>query len=135
MDDSLVVGGSESRAHAARDLERLVARQSTNPTQQRSEVLSVHILHDHEVMALGFRDVIETTHIRMSDLTADADFVDEAFEPSRVRGQRRGEKLECDRLTQADVVRSVDLTHASFAKGRHDSVAVREQRPGREPRG
>ncbi len=132
VQDPLVVGGGDPRAELAAHLHRLVRWKAADATQQRREVLAVHVLHGDEVLALGLADVVGPTDVGVGDLTGNTHLVMKPAQPHGVVGGTLRQKLEGDRLAQLQVVGTVHLAHAAAAETAHDAISLGEQGAGRE---
>src|SRR5690349_9024544 len=101
----------------------------TDPTQQRREILAVHVLHRHERPALPLGDVMDTTDIRMRDLPGGARLLAQTRDQAWIVVAH---ELQGHRLAERQIVRAIDLAHAAAAEQADDPVARAEQRAGRE---
>jgi hypothetical protein len=99
-----------------------------NSSQQRSEILPVHVLHREEVLPLNFPDVEDAADIWVRDLTGNADLVQKQVEPSLIPGGSGVQELQSDRHTKLDVIRLVHGTHAAPSQTADDAVAVGDER-------
>src|SRR5258707_1000615 len=59
MQHTALVRRGDAGAQLARELDRLVLRNPSDPAQQRAEILAVHVLHGEESAAVGFAQVVE----------------------------------------------------------------------------
>jgi hypothetical protein len=135
VQDAAVVSGGEARTNLARDVERLVGGQVADARQQRGEVLAVDVFHREEMpMPIGLADVEHAAHVRVCDLARDADFGQKMFPSDRIVGKRAGEEFQRDWDAELEVVRPVDLTHASTTEQSDDAVAPGDTVPGVNPR-
>ena len=75
MQYSLFMRGGERGAQPACDLDGFVFGQSADTTQQRGEILAVHVFHRHVVLSVGLGDVEHPADVRMRHLAGHADFV------------------------------------------------------------
>jgi hypothetical protein len=78
------------------------------------------------VLALDFSHVEDAADVGMGDLARRADLVEEAFQVLRVLLQPARQELECHRLSELEVVRPVDLTHAPATEQTDDAVSPGE---------
>jgi hypothetical protein len=132
MQDALLVGGRQTGADAARDLDCFVLRQTPDSPEQRGQVLSVDVLHGKVGVAVQLADVVDPANVGMGDLERDADLVQEALVAVRVPRQRPGQELQRHGLAQFEVVRAVDLAHPAAPEQADDAVAVCQHRAGEE---
>ncbi len=122
VEHPLVVGRGQSRAQLPRHLSRLVRRQATDAPQQRGKVFPVHVLHRQEHVAIGFADVVHTTHVGMADLSCDADLGAEPRQPIGVGGDKVGQELQRDGLAKGEILGAIDLAHAAASEQADDLV-------------
>ena len=98
MQHAFLVGGSQTSAELAGDLERLVAGQPADAPQQRAEVLAIEVLHGEEIKPLHFAQIVDAADIGVRHLARDANLVTESLKRPLVVGDGLGQKLERDRL-------------------------------------
>ena len=120
----------QSRANLPRDLHGFVLRQPADAPQQRRQVLAVDELHRQKVQAVDVADVVHATDVGVRDLTPDADFRVKARERLGVEADRFRQKLQRDRLFEAQVIGLVDLAHPAFTEETDDAVAAGEDGAG-----
>ena len=132
VEDALLVRRVQARAELARDLDGLVDGETPDPLEQRREVLAVHVLHREEVAAFDLADVVDAADVRVRDLPREPDLGVEAREEALVRGDRLGQELQGDGLSELQVVGAVDLAHAALAEEPDDAVALAEHGARRE---
>jgi hypothetical protein len=68
----------------------------------------------------------------MRDLSRDSNLVVELCEPGRIVLQFGREEFQRDRLTESQIIGSINFTHSAAAKETDDSVPVAENRARRE---
>jgi hypothetical protein len=132
MQHAAVVRGGESRAELPGDVERLVFRKPSDAPQGRRQILAVHELHRKKQMAGGLADVVDAADVGMRDLARGAHFVVKLREPPRVLADFVRQELQRDRLTEPEIIRAIDLAHATAADEADHAVAAFEHRPRRE---
>ena len=71
MEDPLIVRRGETGAELARNLHRLVLRQSADAPQERREILAVDVFHREEVVAVDVAHVVHAADVRVRDLPRD----------------------------------------------------------------
>src|SRR6516225_10688131 len=98
LDNSSRLRDSEPDADFAGDLKGLVGGQASDPGQQRSQVLAIHVLHGYEGRAFGFADVVDAADVGMRDLARNTDFTMEALQQALVAGGLFGQEFQCDGL-------------------------------------
>jgi hypothetical protein len=113
MQDAAVVRGRKARAHLPRDFDAFVGRQAADSPQQRREVLAVDELHGQEVTPIHVADVIHAAHVGMRDLARDPNLVEEPFEARRLAADFFRQELERNGLTELQILRPVDFSHAA----------------------
>ena len=132
MQHALLVGGGETGAELARDLQGLVAGQPADAPQQRAEVLAIDVLHGEEIQPFDFAEIVDAADVGVRHLARDADLVAESLERRLMVRDRLGQKFERHRLVERQVVGAVDLAHAALAEHGDDAVAPAEQFSGSE---
>jgi hypothetical protein len=80
----------------------------------------------------SFADVVYTTDIRVRNLTRCANLIVKSRQHRPICGERFRQELQGNELSQLQVFRLVNLSHASLAEQADDSVAAGEQRSGNE---
>ena len=83
------------------------------------------------MMAINFRDVVNTADVLVRDLSGDTHFAVKPRQRRTIKEFGRKE-FERDRLTQLKIVRAIDFTHPAFAKESNDTIAFRQNRSGHE---
>ena len=126
MQQTGVVSGRKPGADLLRGLEGLVCGQAADAAQERGEVFAIDILHDEEVLAIDFANVIDATDVGVGDLARVAHFVVKMRECGSIALQRGCEKFEGHGVAELEVFRAVDLAHAAAAQQGHDAIALRE---------
>jgi hypothetical protein len=146
---TLVVRGGKARTELPRDVQRLRRGQSSNPPQQRSQILPVDVLHRQERPGLPWAlrrprlcrqrpqpfdlaDVVNPAHVRMRDRPGAAHLRQQAITRSRIPLERRRQELQRDRLSEPQIIGAIDLPHAAPPHERDDPVALGEDRAGGE---
>src|SRR5215469_12170952 len=100
MEHAFVVGGSESGAEPARDLQRFVVRKPSDTSQERTQILAIHVLHGEKDESVSLADVVNAADVGMRDAACDADFVVKAFKSAFIACCGFRKKLQRDRLVQ-----------------------------------
>ncbi len=129
MDHPLVMGRGQTQAELPGNLNPLVRRQSADPPQQGGEVFTVDELHGQERLALRLADVMDPADVRMRNLPGESDFLVQSSAALGVFHQVSGQELQRDRLTQPEIVRAIDLAHASFPQLADHTVAAGQHLP------
>ena len=97
MKNSLGVGGGETCAKLACDLDGFVLRKAADAAQEGCEIFAVDVLHGEECLAFDVAYVIDAADVRMGNAAGDADFVAEALEQCLRRWRAAsGKKFERD---------------------------------------
>src|ERR1700730_15185201 len=94
MQKADVVGGSHSCAEVARDPQCVFVLKSAVLPKQRRQILSGDVFHRNKMATLRLDNVIDTTDVRVSDLTAVANFVVKTPDEFFVRHCRGRKKFE-----------------------------------------
>lgn len=84
------------------------------------------------MVPVGLADVVDTAHVRVRDLTCEADLGEQPLHPLDVAGELGGEELEGDALREEEILGAIDLAHAPFAQHLDDAVAAAEHGARRE---
>src|SRR5260370_36361666 len=63
MQHSLIVCGRQSGTKLARNFQSFIRGQPTDPSQQRTEVFAVHVLHREKNVAIDFSDIVDAAHV------------------------------------------------------------------------
>jgi hypothetical protein len=84
-------------------------------------------------LALGITDVINASHVGVGDLERHPHLVQEALEPTLVPLHLARQKLQRHRLTELQVIGSVDLAHPAPAQQADDSIPLGQHRARQEP--
>ena len=117
---------SQARAELSGNIECFVLWQSSDTTQKGSEVLSVDVLHGEEGLTINVAHVIHTANIGMGNLAGKANFIAETLEQPLVVPCSVWQKLQCNRLSQRQIIGAVDFTHTALAEQVDDAVAACE---------
>src|SRR5215475_3958658 len=100
MEHAFAVGGGESGTELTRDLQRFVVRKPSNTSQERTQILAIHVFHGEKDESVGLADVVNAADVGMRDAACDADFVVKAFESGFIAACGFRKKLQRDRLVQ-----------------------------------
>ena len=84
MDDAPVVGGGETGADLARELDGAVLGEASDAADQRREILAVHVFHRQERVPLVLADVIDAADVGMRDLPRHSHFRVELRQARRI---------------------------------------------------
>jgi hypothetical protein len=63
----------------------------------------------------------------------DANFTPEPFQQSRIVRCLFRQKFQCHRLSECEVVSTIDFPHPALPKQSNDAIATRQQRSGQKP--
>ena len=116
MQNTFFMSGIQPTTELSGNVDALVRRQPTDPSHQSTEVLPVNEFHRQEVHSVDFTNVVDTADIRVGNLSGEPDLVVQQFQPRGVAGQGLGQEFQCNRLSQFQVVGTVDVPHASLAQ-------------------
>jgi hypothetical protein len=83
-------------------------------------------------VAVELIDVVDAADVWMRHLARHADFGVELRQPRRIAIDIAGQELQRDRLSELEVIRAVDLAHASASEPADDAVAAAEDGTRRE---
>ena len=134
VQNTLVMRRGQPRAQLPRDVQPLVGgRKTSDPLQERGQVLPVHVFHRQVVQPVDFPDVVHTAHVRVRDLTRDPHFRVEPLEALLLRREVLRQELQRHRLPELQVVRPVHLAHPASAEQPDDPVSLRQHGTRREP--
>ena len=121
MDDSFFVCRFQRFGYFRGELKGVADRHGSGE-KPVTETLAFNILHNDEVLALGFADFVDVADVRVIECRRGLRLVQEALAGRRILLQFPGEKFESDLATQRRVVGQKDLTHASCAEFLNDSI-------------
>src|SRR4029077_13405355 len=122
--DAVFVGGGETGAELARNLQALVGGQPANAPEQGGQVFSIHVFHSEKNAAIGFTDVEDPADVGMRDLAGKTHFGVKALQSIFVAGKRYRQELERNGLAEFQIICAVNLAHAAFANERDDAIAL-----------
>jgi hypothetical protein len=128
----MMFAGFRSRWTTPRSCAAASLRKAADPAHERREILAVDVFHRQERVAFVFAGVIDTAHVRVRHLPRHADFGVQLRQARGIAVHGFGQELQGDLLSEFQVVRAIDLTHAPFAKASDDPVTVVEQSTGLE---
>ena len=128
VDDVALVRGGQAGTDLSRDLERALLGETSDAAQERRQILAVDVLHRQERAALDLVDVVDAAHVRVRHLPRHPDFGVQLRQPGGIAIDAGRQEFERDRLSELDVVGTIDLAHAAFAEALDDPVAFAEQR-------
>jgi hypothetical protein len=80
MKNSLDVGGGQSSAELAGNVESLVFGQAADAPKERSQVFSVDIFHGEKSVTLNFAYVVNAANVGMRNPPCDPHFILEALD-------------------------------------------------------
>jgi len=131
VQDSMIVRRRDSRAKLTGDVDRLVLGESADAAQQSRQILSIDILHANKGNTVGFSDVENAADVGVGDLASNANFAVKAGERGSVLHQLLRQELQGHVLIELEVLGAIDLTHAAAPDQRNDTIAICEQRTGK----
>ena len=132
VQDTAFVRGGHAGTELPRDLHGLVVRHAPDPSQQRAEVLAVHVLHRQETAAVGVTEVVQTAHVLVRDLARHPQLVVELAQPRVTRGHGLRQELQRHRLLEREILGAVHLAHPAAPKQGDHSIAAGNDGAGRE---
>ena len=132
MQDFLLVRRCNTRADLPSDLDSLVLGESSDPAQQRRQILAVDVLHRKVMQTADLADVEDATDVGVRYLPGDPDLVEEPVQAFLVPLEFFGKELERHGLTQFQILGAVNLAHAAAAEQSDDPVALVQHRTGHE---
>ncbi len=115
MNDAAAVCLDQRVPDLPRDVHRVADRQRPAGGARREHV-AFDVLHDEEVGALVFADVVDRGDVRRAQRRGRPGFGEKARPPLGVGPLRRGQELERDVTAKARVFGTVDLAHAASAE-------------------
>ncbi len=128
VDEPCVVDGRKSEADLPRNVGGLLTGKAPRPSEQRRQVGTVDELHakkrERPVGRLRADEVKHAADIRMRDLSRRGDFGSEHGEPRAIGRQFGRKELERDRLTQLEIVGSVDLAHPAAPQRNQEAIPI-----------
>jgi hypothetical protein len=127
-----VVRRGKARADLARDFNRLVGGEASNPPYQRAEVFAVNIFHREVGHPFGFADVENAANIRVRNMPCQANLRMETLQCGRVMGERLGQELDGDGLAELQIIGPVDFAHPASSRQGNNAVTARKDCPGSE---
>jgi hypothetical protein len=116
MQNVFGVSRGQSRAELSRNFQRFVGREPADAPQKGSQVFAIDILHGEKRVPVDLPDVINAANIGMRNSPCHSHFVAKAFQQSLIAGGFVGKKLHSDRLSERQIIRTIDLAHAAFSK-------------------
>jgi hypothetical protein len=75
MEDTAIVGRSQTGTHLPHDLDGFVRGEPPDASKERREILAVHILHRHERPPVPLADVMHTADVGMRHLARGTSFL------------------------------------------------------------
>ena len=87
--------------------------QAADALQQRRQILAVDVFHREEVTAFKLADVVDAADVGMRHLPGNAHFCKQPLAPDGIICKRFWQKLQCHRLTQLEIIGTIDLAHSA----------------------
>ena len=115
MDDARTMRMVQGIGDLDRDAKSLTDRERT-PAQALGQRLPFQVLHDDEVDAIVFADVVEGADVRVAQPRRRFRFALEALTASRAVEHMLRQDLDCDRAAQSRVLGAIDLAHSARSK-------------------
>ena len=134
MQKTNIVCGGQSGANLTRELKCLVLRQPADAAHQRREFFAFDVFHRKKMTAIDLADVVNAADIFVRDLPCHAHLAMKARQRRAIAQQVFRKKLECDRLSEFQIVSAIDFAHAAFAEQADDAIAIGEDGSGNEAR-
>lgn len=78
------------------------------------------------MLAIAFADVVHTAHVWMGYLACESNFLMKSRQTIGVLTELNRQELECDRLSELQILGAVDLTHATTTQESDNAIAARE---------
>ena len=123
MDDAARVRFVERVGDLDADLDHFAHRQRPARDPRRQQ-LAVDVLHDDEVGARFFADVVGDGDVRRAEHRRGARFVQQPRAALRIGLERRRQELERDRPAKSRVFTAIHLSHAACAKALVDPIVL-----------
>ena len=82
--------------------------------------------------AVYFSDVVNAAYIRMGQLARDAHFGKEPLPAHWIIREFGRKELQCHRLAQLQIIRSINFPHSATSEKPYDAIAVGKDSPGRK---
>ena len=123
MHDAARVRFVERVSHLQADLDDLADCERALRDTRRQQ-LAFHVLHDDEVGAARFADVVGHGDVRRTQERRGPRFVEQARTAVRIRFEVGGKKLQRDRTTESNIFGAIDLAHASGAKALANAIVL-----------
>jgi hypothetical protein len=98
----------------------------SDPAKQAREILTVHELHRHIVLAFKLAYIIDAAHIRMGDLAGHPHLVLEQGKGGFISPEPARQQFQGDGLAKLEVIGPVHLAHPAAAQETDDPVAPPE---------
>jgi hypothetical protein len=108
----------------------VVRRPSSSSAGGHCEILAVDELHRQKELALDLSNVVHAADVRVRHLARRANLVVKLRESYGVASHVVGQELQCDRLSESQIVGAIDLSHPAAAEESDHAVAAVENRPG-----
>src|SRR5262245_34110177 len=116
MDDTFTMRAIEGPADLNDDIYRFIGGKLLLPAEQRSEILTIDVLHGDELHAVSFPQVVNANYVLMRHMARKYEFLLEALQDAGVSGQFRSNDLQGDQAIQFLIPRLVDGPHTSFTE-------------------
>src|SRR4029077_966674 len=95
--------------------------------EKRCQILAIHIFHREEVMTIDFSNVINTANVGMGNTAGSADLIMKAFKKPLIVYGLVGQELQSNRLTQCEVIGTINFSHSATPEQSDNAVTSREQ--------
>ena len=115
MDDAAFVRHLQRLGHLQGYRQGPVERHRT-VFQQLCQILALGQLHDEQLLAVGFLDLVDTGDVRMIERRQNLGLTLEPGQALRIARHRLRQHLDRHFATQLGVLGAIHLTHAAFAQ-------------------
>lgn len=78
VQNAFLMGSRYAQTYLPRDLDRLVPTWPTEAPQDTGQVLAIDLFHREKNVPVLLGDVVDATHVRVRDLSSDADLITKA---------------------------------------------------------
>src|SRR5580700_2955406 len=116
----------QTNADLVRGFQSLVRWKAADAAQQGRKILAVDVLHGKKVLAVDLANVVDTTDIRVRNLTGVAYL---GVKPCKRRGimlDRSGKKLQGYNNAELKILSAVDFAHAATSQKSDDPIPLDE---------
>ena len=131
MEDAPGMRGGQPSTELPRDIDALAHGQAANAFEQARQILAVDVLHRQVQLTARVANVVDTADVWMRNLPRQPHLLAKPVSGPFVGAERRQE-LEGNGLSELEILRAVDLSHAAATLQRNDSEAAGEQGAGPE---